>query len=174
MPVRDQIASASASKSRSGMFKWMISGHKGHKHKQEKLNNAVSNKNKNNLKQQQNNHNNSSAAGSGQQHEQGSGEQQLHMSETNNSSAYNNQVNSTQEHSSAEHVNSGVSGGDINQNVEKCDNVANTNGHVRGVDRETTHFIHFGAHFETKSLRENLLLLLYKDILCADWLFGNV
>lgn len=45
---------------RSGMFKWMISGHKGSKQKQEKLNNASAaatinnnNKNKNNLRQQQ-------------------------------------------------------------------------------------------------------------------------
>ncbi|XP_045137545.1 uncharacterized protein LOC123519916 isoform X3 [Portunus trituberculatus] len=59
MPVRDSATPLPHNKPRSGMFKWMISGHKGSKQKQEKLNNASAaatinnnNKNKNNLRQQ--------------------------------------------------------------------------------------------------------------------------
>ncbi|XP_050738606.1 uncharacterized protein LOC127009519 isoform X2 [Eriocheir sinensis] len=68
MPVLDSATPLPHNKPRSGMFKWMISGHKGHKQKQEKLNNASAattttsttttvannnNKNRNNYRQQQ-------------------------------------------------------------------------------------------------------------------------
>lgn len=121
----------SVARARSGMFKWMISGHKGHKHKQEKLNNAVSQKNKNNLKQLQ------------QQQEGSPTEAQeadaLHITESPdctviNTSCGNGQVNNNHQLSSEQlsqqqqQLLQLQQNGDINQNLEKCDNNISTNG----------------------------------------------
>ncbi|XP_064091588.1 uncharacterized protein LOC135205153 [Macrobrachium nipponense] len=111
MPVRDQNPSRPSNKSRNGMFKWMISGHKGHKHKQEKLNNAVlNNKNKNNLKQQQQQQ---------QHHEQQQNENQ--EDQTNHPAQQQQELPQQQQLNTVLHISEPTSNGDTIQNLDKCD-----------------------------------------------------
>ncbi|XP_071516794.1 uncharacterized protein [Panulirus ornatus] len=136
MPVRDAAANLPPNKARSGMFKWMISGHKGHKHKQEKLNNAVSQKNKNNLKQQQQ-----------QQEQQEVGSSTPTGEDLPNNAlrinekpvdcgpfAHTNGQLNTSLHQTPELLPQQQQCGDVNQNLEKCDATLSINGLCVSVD----------------------------------------
>ncbi|XP_069942487.1 uncharacterized protein [Cherax quadricarinatus] len=123
MPVRRATTTLPPNKSRSGMFKWMISGHKGSKHKQEKLNNVVVNKNNNNLKQQHDDRTQENTI--------------LHISEPSDT-AYNNHNDNhhTNNQQQAEQQHLQQNNGDINQNLEKCDTIIATHGLSSSVDND--------------------------------------